>query len=348
MGINRYILMISIGLYSCQQKDISPEPQNYSLSVPGNFPMPALMKDNPQTKQGEALGKLLFYDKRLSGNNQLSCASCHHQSLAFTDGLALSNKGASGKILPRTAPALINLAWVNNGLFWDGGSTNLESQAFGPLTNTDEMNQNLEVLVSELNQVPEYISRFKNVFNDDIKAAYIVRALAQFQRTIISGNSRYDKYVRKETGGIFSEKELQGLVLFNARCRSCHTGEFFTDNDYHNNGLDADFSNDALEGLYQGRFRISYNPADLGKFKTPTLRNIELTAPYMHDGRLPDLKSVLEHYSNEIKVSATTDTLLLGNTPLNTEEQSAIIAFLHTLTDSTFIHNKDLSEPVIP
>lgn len=348
MGINRYLLLLLMGLYACQHKDLSPEPQDYSLSVPGNFPVPAVMKDNPQTKQGIALGKLLFYDKRLSGNNQLSCASCHGQSLAFTDGLALSTKGASGKMLPRTAPALINLAWANNGLFWDGGATNLESQAFGPLTNADEMNQNLEELVSELNQVPEYVNRFKSLFNDTIKAAYIVRALAQFQRTMISGNSRYDKYVRKETGGAFSEKELQGLVLFNTRCRSCHTGELFTDNDYHNNGIDSDFSNDALQGIYQGRFRISYNAADLGKFKTPTLRNIALTAPYMHDGRLPDLKSVLEHYSNGIKVSATTDTLLPGNTQLSTNEQTAIIAFLHTLTDSTFIHNKDLSEPVIP
>lgn len=137
----------------------------------------------------------------------------------------------------------------------------------------------------------------------------------------------------------------KGLILFNERCRSCHAGELFTDNSYHNNGLDSDFTNDALEGIYQGRFRVTYDSADLGKFKTPTLRNIALTAPYMHDGRFADLKTVLRHYSNEIKISPTTDTTLLNRQPLNSDEQEAIIAFLHTLTDSTFINDDNLSSP---
>jgi len=346
------ILLFITCLYACRKENTSPEPQVYGLLVPGNFPVPEVIKDNMLSEQGVALGRMLFYDKRLSGSNQISCASCHKQALAFSDGLALSNQGASGKALPRTAPALINLAWSNNGLFWDGGSTNLESQAFGPITNEDEMHQNLDELVYELNQVPAYVKQFKLVFNDEIKTGYIARALAQFQRTLISGNSRYDHYTRNEAGGTLNDTELSGLKLFNTHCRSCHAGELFTDDNYHNNGLDSDFSNDALEGLYQGRFRITYDPSDLGKFKTPTLRNIALTAPYMHDGRLKDLPAVLAHYSHSVKMSATTDQALIHNGQpgllLTKDEQNAIIAFLHTLTDNSFVQNRDLSEPAIP
>lgn len=337
---------------SCRKNDITPEIFNYTMDIPGNFPAPPDMTDNPLTAKGVALGRILFYDKRLSGNNQLSCASCHRQGIAFTDAVALNNIGVSGKQLTRSAPALMNLAWMNNGLFWDGGSTNLESQAFGPLTSEDEMHQNLAELVYELNQVPAYIQLFRDAFQDEIKVAYIARALAQFQRTLISGYSRYDRYTRKEPGGYLDQEELYGLKLVNTHCRSCHTGELFTDNAYHNNGLDSDFTNDILDGIYQGRFRVTYNTEDLGKFKTPTLRNVVLTAPYMHDGRISDLKGVLRHYSHGIKASPTIDsTLLKAGTKglaLSEEEQAAIISFLKTLTDSSFINNKNHGVPDIP
>jgi len=320
------------------------------LEVPANFPKFVDDPDNPLTKEGIELGRLLFYDTRLSGNNTLSCGSCHRQAIAFSDGIALNNNGVSGKTLPRHSPTLINLAWTTNGLFWDGGSTNLESQAFAPITNADEMHQNLMELEFELKQVPDYVKRFKQVFNVDVKSAAIVKALAQFQRSLVSADSRYDQYIRKENNISLSTEELMGLNIVNEKCKRCHSGELFTDNNYHNNGLDSNFSNADHEGLYQGRYRVTFNPSDLGKFKTPTLRNVLLTAPYMHDGRFKTIDEVLTHYGNGIKPSATTDHLLYQNQgklgiSLSATEKSAIVAFLKTLTDEKFITNKKFKNP---
>ncbi len=351
----RFVLLaLLLSTLSCKKERVNnlnldqlhPE----KLAVPGNFPAATDDPDNPLTKEGIELGRLLFYDTRLSGNNQLSCASCHHQNIAFSDATVLSNIGVSGKILPRHTPALINLAWATSGLFWDGGSTNLESQAFGPLTSADEMGQNLSELEFELKQVPDYQKRFKLVFGSEINSASVVKALAQFQRTLISGDSKYDQYIRKEAGANLTDQEKEGLSLVDSKCRNCHAGELFTDDRFHNNGIDADFSNDSFEGLYQGRYRISYNLEDLGKFKTPTLRNVLLTAPYMHDGRFSKLEDVLEHYNSGVKVSGTTDPTLLPTVGkrgilLTAKDKNAILAFLASLTDNTFIQNKKLSNP---
>ncbi len=339
-------------IISCAKQDSSRAPQAVSLEVPANFPPITNMPSNPLTKEGIELGRRLFYDKRLSGINQLSCASCHRQDIAFADGIALSNIGASGNTLHRNAPALINMAWANNGLFWDGGSTNLESQAFAPLASADEMHQELFELVSELRSIPDYAERFRFVFNDnEIRTGNIVKALAQFQRTFISAGSRYDKYRRYEAGGTLSSLELQGMQLVRTKCEGCHKGELFTDNDYHNNGIDDDFSDNSFEGIFQGRYRITNNPADLGKFKTPTLRNSMLTAPYMHDGRFATIEQVLNHYSAGVLASPSLDPLVKQNggqpgIPLTAEEKGAIIAFLKTLTDSAFIANQHLSKPL--
>jgi cytochrome c peroxidase len=346
-----YTIFFAVTFVSCKKNDdiITPEPQAVSLEVPVNFPPIISDPNNPLTKDGIELGRLLFYDKRLSGNNQISCASCHKQDLAFSDGVALNNIGFSGNILHRNSPALINMAWANNGLFWDGGSTNLESQALGPITSNDEMHQELYQLVNELKAVNDYVNRFKLVFKSDISDATIIKALAQFQRTFLSGNSRYDKYKRNETGGNLTNAELQGLTLVQQKCQSCHKGELFTDNDYHNNGLDNDFTNTAFEGIFQGRYRVTFNPSDLGKFKTPTLRNIMLTAPYMHDGRFNNIQQVLDHYSNGIKASTTLDPVLYTSASpslaLSSTDKQNIIAFLNTLTDSSFINSKALSKP---
>lgn len=344
------LAVLFVGLFSCSKTDSTdPALTAVVLAVPAGFPHPVAATENPLTAEGIALGRMLFYDTRLSGNNKVSCASCHSQQLAFTDGVALASHGVAGTPLVRHASALINLAWMK-GLFWDGGSLNLESQAFGPLSAEDEMNQALPVLVEELKAVPDYVQRFKRVFQGNITTAGIVKALAQFERTLMSSNSRYDKFRRKETGSTLSATELQGMQLFQAKCSSCHSGELFTDNSYHNNGLDADFSNTDHENIFQGRYRITYDVADMGKYKTPTLRNCMVTAPYMHDGRMATIENVLEHYNSGIKMSATVDAQLKQNSgnigiPLTNEEKNNIIAFLHTLTDSTFIYNKDFSSP---
>lgn len=348
------VLIIPIALVVSCKKDSSPEkeilaPRAAKLEVPGNFPLAKDDPDNPLTVEGIELGRKLFYDVRLSGSNRISCASCHQQELAFTDGIPLSSIGESAKTLDRHSPALFNLAWSQSGLFWDGGSKNLESQAFGPLTSPDEMHQDLLVLETELKQVPEYVQQFKLAFGRDIQSADVVKALSQFQRTLISASSRYDKYKRAEPGITLTETEMSGMNLVKSRCQPCHSGELFTDDGYHNNGIDTTFP-DAHEGIFQGRFRVTFDPADLGKFKTPSLRNVLLTAPYMHDGRFSSIDDVLDHYRSGIKASATTDPLLYQNggkpgIPITATERDAIKAFLATLTDHAFISNKNLSNP---
>lgn len=317
------------------------------LLRPANFPPIVEQPDNQLTAEGIELGRKLFYDVRLSGNNRISCASCHHQDMAFSDGLALSTQGFSGKQLNRHAPVLFNLAWADQGLFWDGGAKNLESQAFGPLTSEEEMHQDLYELEAELKAIPDYVKQFKQVFKSEIRSADVVKALAQFQRTLISGNSAYDQYIRQEKSTVLKEEERLGMNLVAEKCGNCHSGALFTDQSFHNNGLEDHFPDDK-EGIYQGHFRVSFNPSDLGNFKTPSLRNILLSAPYMHDGRFKTLEEVLDHYQNDIKISLTTDVSLFQNQgkpgiPMWKTERKAIIAFLNTLTDQEFITNTKFS-----
>jgi cytochrome c peroxidase len=343
------IVCLCIFIYvsaGCTKQEVEPEPAGYVLPVPENFPKPIFDTGNPMTHEGIALGRRLFYDVRLSANNRVSCASCHEQKLAFSDGVSFSKAGVAGTPLLRHSPALINMAWANNGLFWDGGSTNLESQVFGPLTAHDEMSQDLYELIDELNAVPDYVSRFEAAFDDGLTIQNVAKSLAQFQRTLISADSKYDKFKLKKAGGTLSDMEQRGLELVKQKCQTCHSGELFTDNDYHNNGLDYDFSNTEHEGLYLGRYRISYDLADLGKYKTPTLRNAELTAPYIHDGRFETLEQVVEHYSSGISESNTLDARLpAGGMQLTDDDKKAIVSFLKTLTDYSFINDPNLRKP---
>ncbi len=330
---------------------IDPEPEAYSLRVPDNFPVPVYDTDNPQTIKGVSLGKLLFHDTRLSGNNKISCATCHRPELAFSDGVALSTSGAFNTRLLRHSPALINLAWSNQGLFWDGGSTNLESQAFGPLTAHDEMNQDLIELVRELEADNNYPRLFNEAFSGKVSAANIVKALAQFQRTLISADSKYDKYKRNERGGFLTESEQKGLLLVRQKCQGCHATDLFTDNLYHNNGLDADFSDLSHDEIYLGRYRVSRDPKDIGAYRTPTLRNIAITAPYMHDGRFSSLEEVIDHYRYKVQISPSLAPVLSPKEDIRPgiqitdQEKTHIIAFLHTLTDETFLKNQDFKNP---
>jgi cytochrome c peroxidase len=344
------LLMI---IWSCGKNEpivISDSLHPIELKIPSNFPKPTLDVNNPLTTEGIALGRLLFYDVRLSGNNSISCASCHRPELAFTDAVPQTNIGFTGIPLPRNASALINLAWANNGLHWDGITNSLQTQALLPLTDLHEMNEKLPELEAELKRTPDYVTRFRKAFNDDIKAELIAKALAQFQKTLISGDSKYDQFVRKENNVSLSALELQGLNLVKQKCSNCHAGELFTDNEFHNNGLDATFTDQFLGGVFLGRFRVTKNVNDLGKFKTPTLRNAILTEPYMHDGRFITLAQVLDHYANGVKSSPSLDASLVQmngkvGITLTTDEKTAIIAFLTALTDYKFASNKDFSNP---
>ena len=333
-----------------EKKEIASDNPFVTVKVASNLadsvPYP---ERNPFTEEGISLGRKLFYDPILSANNQIACATCHMQGMAFTEGSSLSVRGVSDKELERHVPAIINIAW-HKGLFWDGGVKNIESLSFAPLTHEDEMGQDMIELVEELQAIPDYRAHFKRAFGiDTIHTAYIVRALAQFQRTIISDNSKYDQFMRHEEGVTLNELELKGMQVFEVKCSSCHQGAFFTDFLFHNNGLNDTFPMEP-EHKAQGRHRVTLKLEDLGKFKTPTLRNIMLTAPYMHDGRFKTIDEVLNHYDSGMLSSLSLDSLFTARKPkpgvsLDHAEKEAIKEFLHTLTDYSFISDTTLSTP---
>lgn len=309
-----------------------------------------IAENNRPTLEGVALGRMLFYDPILSANNKVSCASCHAQNLAFSDGLPLGGKGITGKQGMRNSPAIINVAWMP-GLFWDGGVTGAESFAYAPIQHPDEMGSNLKQVVAELQASPNYPSQFKAAFGSDtINTQMVAHALAQFMRTMVSGNSRYDRFIRREKGQKLSKYELQGYRLFNMNCSQCHSGELFTDNAFHNIGLPLKEGSKKWDESNLGRFRITHDTADWGKYKTPTLRNITLTAPYMHDGRFKTLEEVMFQYRFQTANYPNLDIQLQNKNGkpgllMDNEEQAQILAFLKCLTDTSFIQNKNFGPP---
>ncbi|MBH8567578.1 hypothetical protein KB206_01685 [Microvirga sp. STS02] len=334
-------------------------PTPYNLVVPANFPpLPAQPADNPLTVEGVALGRQLFYEKGLSVNSTISCASCHRQELAFTDGLAHA-QGVNGSATPRSSMSLANLAWEPK-LTWDGAASSLEAQARIPIENPVEMHQTLASGVARLQATSTYPPLFRKAFGSStITEDNTLKALAQFERTLVSSNSRYDKFLAGNRGALTSY-EQQGLVLFvthpdgpagirGGNCKDCHDGSLQTDNAFRNNGLDATLTDLGL-GLQTGR------STDNGKFRVPSLRNIALTAPYMHDGRFPNLDSVLSHYNEHIATaSPNLDPLILNGSNnklgaghplgLTKDEKAKIVAFLQTLTDTTFTHDRRFAKP---
>ncbi|RZS96805.1 cytochrome-c peroxidase [Cecembia calidifontis] len=333
------------------------QPEPYLLVYPAYFGgRIAVPDDNPTTIEGVELGRMLFYETKLSKNNQISCSSCHQQKLAFTDGKSFSD-GVDGGVTKRNSMSLANLLWVRN-LFWDGRSKSLEEQAVFPLTDPHEMGQSLEESVKKLEESMEYKDYFYRAFGSpEINEKRIVQALAQFQRTLISADAPYDRYLNGTHE--LTAMELLGLNLFmnnpdprngvrGANCGHCHGTPKLYKELFHNNGLDI-IPNDP------GRMEVTGQGSDLGRFRVPTLRNIAVTAPYMHDGRFQTLEEVLDHYNEHIQPSETLSPFLrnvsneMGGTSLQLSkmEKNAIIAFLHTLTDSTFLTNPKFSDPHI-
>lgn len=341
-------LVINWDLYS-----YAPTPHNLVIppTLPQTMPMPA---NNPLTKEGIALGRKLFYDPILSADSTQSCASCHNIDYAFTDNGKKFSVGIDGVPGNRNSMALINLGWTNR-LFWDGRSEGLEAQALEPITNPVEMHNTWEEAVCDLMKVEQYRIDFYKAFGvKEITPTEVTKALAQFERTLISGTSKFDLASTPGTGVFFTEQEDLGFQLFYSEtggdCFHCHGdgARFFTDNLFHNNGLDnvpqgGQFADKGL-GAVTGR------PEDNGLFRTTTLRNIALTAPYMHDGRFATLDEVLDHYSDHIKPSPTLDILMITDfggigKQLTPDEKQALIAFLHTLTDTAFVNNPAFKNP---
>jgi cytochrome c peroxidase len=311
---------------------------------PANFPaMVYGPEQNPPTQATFELGRSLFYDPRLSSDGKVSCGSCHHQAAAFSDNGHTLSHGVDGRLGTRNSPALQNLRWKTS-FMWDGGAHHIENQPIAPLLNVLEMNETLPGVLAKLNADATYQRRFAAIYGTTpIDSYQLLRALAQFTAALTSSNSRYDHYVRHEAAGTLDAGELRGLTLVRGKCASCHSTDLFTDETFRNNGLNSSFPLDS------GRAHITGISTDVGLFKVPSLRNITLTAPYMHDGRFATLAQVLAHYAQGVLPSPTLDTALqpAGGTlgiPLTAQEQQDIIAFLGTLTDGSFTTDKRLAE----
>jgi len=328
-------LFLSAFLFSCSQ-DMEITSEKVVFDPPESFPEPFYTSEKfPFSKERVQLGKKLFYDPILSVDNSISCGSCHAQSHAFSDHNTALSAGVNNLIGTRNSPAIINLAWQPYFMH-DGGVNHIEVFPLAPITNPVEMNLSIAEMINKLNANSSYPLDFQVAFGtDSISSDLVFIAIAQFQSTLISANSKYDKYIKGEIS--FSSKEKSGLDLFESNCSSCHTPPLFTDYSFVNNGLDYTFSD-------AGRALVSQVTSDSGKFKVPTLRNIALTNPYMHDGRFMSLDEVINHYSEGVKENGYLDSRLSKGIVLNDQEQSDLIAFLQTLTDYEFISNPDFAE----
>ena len=321
-------------------------PIPYSLEIPILFAdkliAPIIPADNPLTQEGVALGKKLFFDTILSGDETQSCASCHDPKKSFTDQQRLSN-GVNDNLGTRNAMPLFNLAWNFDERFaWDGKEFSLEKQALEPVSNPIEMHGNWENITKKLQNNLEYKDLFLRAFGTSIiDSTLVTKAIAQFERTLISGNSKFDKYLRGEIN--LTPEEQNGFDVFmdesKGDCFHCHGSDnnpIWSDNKFHNNGLDNVF-------VDLGLGKITGDPKDNGKFKSPSIRNLAFTAPYMHDGRFATLEEVINHYSEGLKRSPTIDPLMKkvdeGGVHLSTQDKSNLKAFLQTLSDYNFIKN---------
>ncbi len=348
-----YIFLLSFFLLmNCASKEeeiYTPIP--YNLEIPQLFAdkliSPIIPTNNPLTEEGVALGKKLFFDTILSADETKSCASCHNPKNAFTDNQQFS-LGIDGELGFRNAMPLFNLAWNFDDRFnWDGSSFGLENQAFEPVSNPIELHANWKNVAEKIKNHSEYPTLFLQAFGTStIDSTLITKAIAQFERTLISGNSKFDRYLLgNET---LTPEEENGFNVFmdeaKGDCFHCHgsnNNPLWTDNQFHNNGLDSNFTDVGLS-------KITGDPADNGKFKSPSLRNLAFTAPYMHDGRFATLEEVINHYSQGLKPSATIDPLMKkidkGGVHLSTKDKDDLKAFLLSLTDLEFVNNTAFQE----
>jgi cytochrome c peroxidase len=289
--------------------------------LPIRFP-----KDNPYTPAKRELGRLLYYDKRLSADGTVACASCHAPENAFTDNKPVSS-GIKGQTGGRSAPTVFNRAY-SLAQFWDGRAKSLEEQAAGPMANPIEMGNTHEVVVNTLRGIAGYRTMFKQVFgSEEFGIDEVTKAIATYERTVLSGNSPYDRYKAGNKKAL-TASQVRGMdVYFNkAKCDQCHEGINLTANSYHNIGVGADKPNPDV-----GRFEVTKNPADWGAFKTPTLREIARTAPYMHDGSVATLEAVVDYYDKGGTPNKNLDERMKP-LKLTAEEKKDLVEFMKALS----------------
>ena len=307
---------------------------NHFFAPPDYFPKPVYdFQQNPLDSSKVALGRALFYDPILSANNTISCASCHSPFNAFAHTDHDLSHGIFDSIGNRNAPTLFNLAWQKT-FMWDGAINHLDMQALAPISHSSEMGSNINEVIKKLNESKAYKESFLNAFQDStISTAKILKALSQFQLTLVSANAKYDRV--KMGKEVFTEQEKNGYQLFKKNCASCHSEPLFSNYNFENNGLPID---PTLNDL--GRFVITQNENDKGKFKVPSLRNLSFTYPYMHDGRFMTLKEVINHYTSNIENSPTLSHPLNKPIELSSNEKVDLISFLLTLNDKDFVFDK--------
>jgi len=310
-----YLLFLVITLHSCET------PEELTSYVP-------FSAENPTTKEKISLGRALFFDKRLSKDGSVSCATCHRPEYAFTDRKPFA-QGIEGRFAERNASTLLNSAFLETVMF-DAHLKNLELQVLVPIQEPTEMGHNMKALIPKLREIPEYQQSARTVFKRDFDAWVLTRSIAAFERSLLSLNSRYDQYMKGHKKAL-NEQEVAGLKLFNSLyCVQCHPAPYFTNFKAANNGLYHDYGKD------KGRFRINLDSADIGFFKTPTLRNVALTFPYMHDGSFHTLGEVINHYArggNHPK--GQNEQIQAMN--LTSQQKQQLIAFLGTLTDTSYM-----------
>jgi cytochrome c peroxidase len=370
------LLVVFTFVVACNPEDPAPTPagdlesityapQAYTIVKPADFPEIPIPPNNPMTVDGVQLGRRLFYDPILSADNTMSCSTCHLPAGSFTDNKAVST-GIDHIAGRRSSMAILNLGYVTDGFFWDGRSKTLEDQALRPVEDPIEMHNTWQNVVAKLKTHPTYPALFRKAFGINSRAEITkelaAKAIAQFERILVSsGKSKFDKFKAGDIDA-FDEEELDGKLMFfdegaqynlpDAQCFHCHGGETLTGGKFFNNGLDSVGSLDEFVDL--GLFETTGNPFDKGKFRAPTLQNIALTAPYMHDGRFQTLEQVIDQY-NDNGFGVVNEGAFLNNigfpngdgtyTGLNAYQKKAIVKFLHTLTDTDFVNNPDIQNP---
>ncbi|MBU2996760.1 cytochrome-c peroxidase [Cellulophaga baltica] len=341
-------ILIIIGLFflvACNDdSDYVEVNEVLTLEIPSNFPELAYdIESNPPTEVGFELGRKLFYDGNLSSNGFVSCGFCHEQNTAFTHHGHQFSHGVDDQEGTRNTPSIQNVAFKTK-FTWDGATEFLDLFPIIPITNEVEMGETMTNVLAKIEADSEYQDLFSRAFDDgEVNLDNFLKSLSQFMVMMISSNSKYDKYVRGEEGGDFSDLEVEGLALFQNKCANCHVSDIFTDDAFRNNGLAPDPSLNDL-----GRETVTGLATDRYKFKVPSLRNVELTEPYMHDGRFGSLEAVLNFYSDGVTASDTLDELLINDEvlgiALTEDEKEAIIAFLYTLTDDEYINDERFEE----
>ncbi len=356
MGVFFFAFLL---IWACKKEEPTEEvhtPTPYTLETPASLPPANIPDDNPLTVEGIALGKMLFFDPVLSGDSTQSCGSCHNQADAFTDNGKTFSEGIQGLEGTRNSMPLYNLMY-HKRFFWDGRAESLREQALLPIQDELEMDESLDKVVTKLEAQDEYKDAFKAAFgSEEVTTENISLALEQFMNTLVSGDSKFDRWQSGDPNTDLTESEMRGFDLFfgeanptvvgnqGADCFHCHGGPLFSNNQFMNNGLDEE---SAFTDM--GLWDATGLETDKAKFKVPSLRNIAVTAPYMHDGRFATLEEVLDHYNEGIKISSTLDANMQAivdfGIDLDEQDKQDLINFLHTLTDEVYLNNSDYHSP---